>query len=162
MNLLFLNLVLALLWGMVTADLSLPNLVFGFVLGFGSLWLMRYQFNQGSFNRASRVLRLAVLFLTELVLSSVRVARDTLSPSMSFRPAIIAVPLDAKTAVEITALANLISLTPGTLSVDVSDDCSTLYIHAMHVDDPEALRRDIKEGFERKVIDAFGKAGGNG
>ena len=69
------------------------------------------------------------------------------------RPGIIAVPLDAKTDVEITLLANLVSLTPGTISLDVSDDRSVLYVHAMFVEDPQRLCQEIKSGFERRILD---------
>ena len=65
----------------------------------------------------------------------------------------VAIPLDAETDAEITLLANLITLTPGTLSLDVSDDRRVLYIHAMYVDDVEELRRSIKDGFEKRVME---------
>lgn len=155
MNLFLLNLILALVWGAVTASFAPGNLLFGFILGFVSLWIVRHRFEEKTFNRPARLLRLIWLFLEELVLSAMRVARDTLSPRMDFRPAIVAVPLDVKQDVEIMLLANLISLTPGTLSIDVSTDRSTLYIHAMNVDDPAELRREIKEGFERRIKEAL-------
>ena len=151
MNLLLVNIVLALVWGAVTASFALGNLLFGFVLGFLCLWVVRDQFDEPDFKRPYRALRLAGLFVLELCLSAVRVARDTLSPSMAFRPAIIAMPLEVKSETEIMLLANLISLTPGTLSMDVSTDRSTLYIHAMDVDDPDALRAEIRQGFERRI-----------
>ena len=71
------------------------------------------------------------------------------------RPGIIAVPIEARTDLEITTLANLVSLTPGTLSLDVSGDRRTLYVHAMFVDDPESIHRDIKNGMERRVLEAL-------
>ena len=132
-----LNLILALVWGAVTASFEPANLLFGFVLGYFSLWLVRDRFDADDFNKPIPVVRLILLFVAELCLSAVRVARDTISPRMDFQPAIIAVPLDVKSDLEIMLLANLISLTPGTLSVDVSTDRSTLYVHAMNVDDPE-------------------------
>jgi multicomponent Na+:H+ antiporter subunit E len=69
------------------------------------------------------------------------------------RPAIIAIRLDARTDVEITLLSNLIALTPGSLGLDVSDDHSVLYVHGMFVDDPEAFRRSIKHGLERRLLE---------
>jgi multicomponent Na+:H+ antiporter subunit E len=57
---------------------------------------------------------------------------------------------------QITLLANLITLTPGTLSVDVSADRRTLYVHALHCANPLAIRRDIADGFERRIMEAFG------
>ncbi len=154
MNLFLINLILALVWGAITGTFTAWNLLFGFALGYFSLWLMRGRFDIRDFNRPLRILRLILLFLAELCLSGLRVARDTISPRMDFRPAIIAIPLDVKRDLEVMLLANLISLTPGTLSVDVSDDRSTLYVHAMNVDDPEALRREIKQGFERRIKEA--------
>lgn len=151
MNLFLVNIVLALVWGAVTTSFAPSNLLFGFVLGFLCLWLVRDRFDQRNFKRPGRALRLAGLFVLELCLSAVRVARDTLAPRMTFRPAIIAMPLSVTSETEIMLLANLISLTPGTLSVDVSTDRSTLYIHAMDVDDPDALRAEIREGFERRI-----------
>jgi multicomponent Na+:H+ antiporter subunit E len=69
------------------------------------------------------------------------------------RPGIVAVPLDAQTDLEITLMANLITLTPGTLSLDVSEDRHTLYVHAMFVDSPESVRDSIKNGFERRLLE---------
>ena len=67
--------------------------------------------------------------------------------------AIVAVPLDVETDGEITLLANLISLTPGSLCLDVSEDRKTLYVHVMFLDDVEECRRELKEGFERRVLE---------
>jgi multicomponent Na+:H+ antiporter subunit E len=70
-------------------------------------------------------------------------------------PGVVAIPLDARTDAEITMLANLITLTPGSVSLDVSDDKRFLYVHAMYVDggDVEAYRRSVKEGLERRVLE---------
>lgn len=155
MNLLLLNLFLALVWGAVTGSFAPGNLLFGFILGFFSLWLVRDRVDSRNFYRPARIARLIWVFLRELCLSSYRVARDTLRPRMTFQPAIIALPLDLKQDAEIMLLANLISLTPGTLSVDVSSDKSTLYIHAMDVDDPAELCSEIKDGFEHLIKDAL-------
>lgn len=101
-------------------------------------------------------LKLVWLFLYELVLSALRVARDVLTPKMRFRPGIIGVPLTVEDDVQITLLANLITLTPGTMSVDVSTDKTTLYVHAMHGDDPDGLIHDLRQGFERQIKETLG------
>ena len=72
---------------------------------------------------------------------------------LAARPGVVAIPLEAKTDAEITFLANVITLTPGTLSLDVSEDRSTLYVHTMFLESPEVLRESIKEGFERRVLE---------
>ena len=73
----------------------------------------------------------------------------------SLSPGIVAVPLDLTSDAGITVLANLITLTPGTLSLDVSPDRRTLWVHALDVADPDAFRREVKEGFERRVKEVF-------
>ena len=97
---------------------------------------------------------LAVFFVYELVLSSVRVAWAVIAPNPPISPGIIAVPLDVRTDLQITLFANLVSLTPGTLSLDVSEDRRTLYVHDMFVDDPATSSTALKAGMERKVLEA--------
>lgn len=156
MSLFLVNLLLALSWSAVTGSFSFLNFAFGFVLAIFALSLIREQVGSvGYFSRARRVLSLLVLFLYELVLSAWRVAVMVLSPNMNLKPGIFAYPLRVDRDFEITMLANLITLTPGTLSVDVSDDRRILYVHAIDASDPEAARRDIAEGFERKIMEAF-------
>lgn len=154
----FLTLALALGWAAATGDFSFLNLLFGAVIAGLGLFVVRDRV-QGPrlLGRAMRVLSLAALFVYELFLSAIRVALLVLRPDMRrhLRPAIIAFPLTVKSNAEITLLANLITLTPGTLSVDVSDDRRHLYIHAINCVDREQLIHDIASGFEAKVSEAF-------
>jgi multicomponent Na+:H+ antiporter subunit E len=80
---------------------------------------------------------------------------DVITPSNVSKPGVIAVPLDTKSDFEIMMVANLVSLTPGTLSLDVSDDRKSLYVHVMFLDDVETARRDIKQGIEKRVLEAI-------
>jgi len=156
MNLLTLNLVLAFIWGAITGSYQLPNLLFGFAMGYAALWLLRGQFQSKYFLRTHRVISLLLTFIYELIVSSLTVARDVLSPRMDFKPGIVAIPLDAEDDFHIMLFANLITLTPGTMSVDVSDDKSTLYVHAMRLeDDPSALVADMKETFEARIVETM-------
>lgn len=107
-----------------------------------------------SLTRLRSQLSLSGFFLVELVLSSVRVARDVLRPRSEAQPGIIAVPLDARSDAQITVLANLISLTPGSLSLDVSPDRRTLYVHLMFVSSVQDEVDAIKNEFERRVMEA--------
>lgn len=102
-----------------------------------------------------QLVEFALFFSWELILANIRVARDVVSPRQNMRPGVIAVPLDTRDANEITLLACLITLTPGTISMDVAADRSVLYIHAMFIEDPEEFRQDIKQGFERRVMEVF-------
>ncbi len=96
-----------------------------------------------------------VLYLHDLVRANLRIAWDVVRPHHHLRPGVIAVPLDVMSDLELISLANLITMTPGTLSVDVSPDRRLLYIHAMYVDDAEALRREVKDGVEKRVMELF-------
>ncbi len=157
MNSLFLiNILMAFAWAAVTGSFSLPNLLFGFALSALALGLIREQVGTiGYLGRARRITALILLFLYDLVLSAFSVAKTVLKPRMNIKPAFVAYPLRVDKDFEITLLANLITLTPGTLSVDVSPDRQTLYIHAVNVDDIEALKKDIAEGFEMKIMEAY-------
>ncbi len=158
MRLLLWNVVLALVWAALQGDFSELTLVVGFLIGY--LVLLFAQPVVGSsryFGHVPRAISLAFYFLWELILASLRVAYEVLTPTHHMRSGIIALPLDVESDAEITLLANLISLTPGTLSIDVSRDRRTLYIHAMYIDndDVEGLKRSIKRGFERKVLEVM-------
>ncbi|MEP9397174.1 Na+/H+ antiporter subunit E [Mesorhizobium sp. KR2-14] len=147
---------LAFAWAAITGSLSLPNILFGVVLGCVTLYLVREHIGSlRSFLRVGKVASLVVLFVKELILSAWRVAKLVVSPRMDLKPGIFAYPLTVDRDFEITLLANLITLTPGTLSVDVSADRRTLYVHAIDCSDPDAARRDIADGFERKIMEAF-------
>lgn len=155
MNVALLTLLLALGWAAATGNFALPNLLFGAVVGAFCLFLIRGQVGgQRFWGKAKRVVSLAWLFLKELTLSAIRVGLLVLRPRLDLKPAFVAFPLTATSDVEITLLANLITLTPGTLSVDVSADRKLLLIHAIDVQERDGLIREIREGLETKVMEA--------
>jgi multicomponent Na+:H+ antiporter subunit E len=156
MKLFLWNLLLALAWTVATGEFTLPNLLLGFAFGYFILVFSQRAIGRSNyFTKVSQVPRFALFYLGQLILANLRVAYDVVTPTHYMRPGVIAVPLDAETDAEITLLANLITLTPGTLSVDLSDDRRVLYIHAMYIDhdDVEAARRAIKQGLERRVLE---------
>jgi multicomponent Na+:H+ antiporter subunit E len=154
MKVLLWNLLLALLWEAMTGKTDAANLLLGFALGYVVLWWLRPLLGPTQyFRKLPESIRFAFFFLRELIHSNLRVAWDVISPKSRRKPGIVAVPLDVSTDIEITVLANLITLTPGTLSLDVSDDRRVLYVHGMFVEDPQLMRNEIKSGFERRVME---------
>jgi multicomponent Na+:H+ antiporter subunit E len=154
----FLIVILALVWAGISGNFSGLNLLFGGLTGGLAVFLLRDSLaGPVATRRLRRVLSLSVLFIWELMVSAVRVAAVVIRPDIAkaVRPAIVAVPISLKSDVEITLLANLVTLTPGTLSVDVSPDKSVLYVHALYMDDREAMIADIANGFEKKVREVF-------
>ncbi|MCX7304509.1 MAG: Na+/H+ antiporter subunit E [Hyphomicrobiales bacterium] len=147
---------LAIVWAALTGSFTLLNFCFGLLLGWLALYLVREQLDarRGTY-RGVRIVSLAALFVRELMLSGWRVARLVTSPRMHLKPGIFAYPLAVDRDFEITLLANMITLTPGTLSVDVSPDRRTLYVHALDCSDVEKSIAEIRDGFERKIEEAF-------
>ena len=156
MNVFLLNLLLAIGWMAITATFSLGNFLFGFLIALAALALTRPLYGETAyFRRLIAWPKLLGIFLYELVVSSFKVAWDIVTPPMFAKPGIVAMPLDAQTDLEIMMTANIISLTPGTLSLDVSADRSTLYVHCMFLEDPEAEVRAMKETLEKAVLEAL-------
>lgn len=147
------NLLLALIWMLLTGSFSGTGFLMGLVLGYAVLALMQPQIPVlGTYaQRVPRVIAFVFFFLWQVLKSNARVAWEVLTPGLQIKPGVIAIPLKASTDIEITIFANLITLTPGTLSLDVSDDRRVLYIHAMYLDDEDALLEDIKY-MERRVL----------
>lgn len=156
---LLLNILLAFIWAALTGAISLQNLLVGFVLSFVVISLLQPLLGRDSYGgRFLYWIGFWLWFIKELFASSIRVAVDVLTPGYQMNPGVIAVPLDVTTDAEITFLANTISLTPGTLSLDVSADRKTLYIHAMYIkgSDVEGEKQAIKYDVERRVRIALG------
>ena len=156
MNLFSVNILLAAGWGALTGSLTRFSLTSGFILGFGILWVLQPLVGgtSGYFLKVFYWLKLIVLFHYELIVSSIEVVWDVVTPKHRARPGIIEMPLDVQSDFGILLVTNLISLTPGTLSLDVSEDRKTLTIHAMFADDPDELCHQLKSGMERWVRDA--------
>jgi multicomponent Na+:H+ antiporter subunit E len=153
-----LAILLAIGWVVVTGTFTLPNLLLGIAVAVFVIFLLRHRLTRPlPFRRVVATVWLILFFIRELLLSAISVARLALSPGLRARlePAIIAFPLSVQSDAEITLLANLITLTPGTLTLDVSADHGHLYVHALTLGGREALIRSIADGLERRVIEVF-------
>ena len=166
MNLFFINILLALGFMIAVEAFTLSTLVIGLIIGFGALWLTRSLYDDRRyFSRVPTVIRLGVFFIKALFISNLRVLWDVVTPvtrpvqkvtpAHISRPGIIALPLDARTDLEIMLVANLISLTPGTLSIDLSEDRRILYVHVMFLHDVNVTRTELKQGLERRVLEVL-------
>jgi multicomponent Na+:H+ antiporter subunit E len=150
------NVMFAVVWVALSGSATFLNFVFGFLVSALSIGLIREQADGVSYlKRIRRIGSLVMLFFKELALSAWRVAVLVTRPKMDLKLGIFAFPLTVDRDFEITLLANLITLTPGTLSVDVSEDRRFLYVHAIDCSDIAATKRDIANGFERKILEAF-------
>lgn len=155
------NLILAAAWLALTGELTLPNTIVGLVLGYGALWLMhKAQGNESAtsayVHRVPRIGKFFGYFILTILQSNLVMAKAVVSPLSNLKPAIVAIPLDIKHPAGITLLANWITLTPGTLSLEVSDDRNTLFVHTFDVgESAEMFRQQIKHDFERRVMEVM-------
>ena len=147
---------LAGIWVALTGQFSLVNLGLGVLLGLGAMrFAVPARRGEKRLRLSWALVRFPVVVIWALVLSNLRVARTVLvTPLEQLTPGIIAVPLTLTTDAEITALANLITLTPGTLTLDVSDDRRVLFVHILDLSDPEAALASIRV-FEQGVREIY-------
>lgn len=156
MSLIVWNFVLALVWAATTEGFTAGNFAIGMGIGFLLLHLLRGVLDSGAYLRDVRqIVGLIGFFVWELLLSNLRMAWYTVMPIDRMNPGMVDVPLEPMSDVELLVLTNLITLTPGTLTLDVSEDRRILHVHAMDARDPERVRREIKQGFERRVLGAL-------
>ena len=149
------NVFLTVIWIMLSMKMTLENMFFGFLLSYAILWLIYGRQYQGYFSRVPKMLVFLAYFFSEIVKGSVKIAFDIATPKHFMHPGIIAVPLTAKTDIEITILANLITFTPGTMSLDVSTDRKVLYVYCVYLSDEEKEVANIKNGLEKKLLEAI-------
>jgi multicomponent Na+:H+ antiporter subunit E len=145
---------LAVLWCLLWEQFTLGFFVTGFLLGAATLYVTRdlIQFVDVHY-KPLVIARLTFVFLYELIVANVQVAWLIVRPRMRLTPAMFRLPIELKSDVLITALANMISLTPGTLTVDVAEDRQTLLIHCLNTNDVEKVKRYIKEKFEKRLLE---------
>ncbi|MDR6299569.1 Na+/H+ antiporter subunit E [Mesonia maritima] len=146
------NILLTFIWVAITGDFQFSNYVFGFILSFIILFVIT-RGDAKYFKIIPKLVAFIFFFLFELIKANLQVAFDVVTKKFYMTPGIIKVPLEAETNLEISLLANLITLTPGTLSLDVSEDRKVLYVHAMYISDKEEFISDIKNGFERRLLE---------
>ena len=183
MNGFSLHLSLIVAWVLLTGDLSIANFVLAFVLGFGALVMGRRVLGCESYVRQMpggflvylkqvpsgfllllRQLPLGLIFFLrlvwDLIVSSLVIMIDVWSPVQRFKPRILRVPIKSATDLEITTLANCITLTPGTTTLDVTPDRDALIIHAMYAEDADEVRKSVTDDLEPRLLKFMRVAGG--
>lgn len=154
MSLFPVNLLIAIAWASVSGDFSGLNLLIGFVAGYFALWAFAELYGGTLYQRKMRaVANLFFGFVWDLTVSCWTVAKAVVLQNHIGKNRFISLPMTVQSDAAIMLLANLISLTPGTLSVDVSPDRRQLLIHAMFADDEQAVIDSIKTGVERRILE---------
>lgn len=153
----FLTILLAIVWILLQNELTAGMAVFGLILGViiprltANWWPDRPQ----GF-RLGRMMAYGVLVIWDILVANVQVAWIVLTKRRkNLRPAWIAIPLDLRAPEAITVLAGTITLTPGTVSADLSNNGHTLLVHVLHTTDPDAVRDEIKQRYEARLKEIF-------
>ncbi len=155
MKLFAINIMLTVAWCGLLGSFNTATLASGFAIAYLILFVVFRGDNRNDsyLYKFPKSVSFLFYYIWKIFESNIVVAYDILTPTHLMKPGVVAIPLDARTDLEITVLANLITMTPGTMSLDISTDRKTLYVHAMYIDDPEKLRREIKQDLERRVLE---------
>ena len=150
-----LNVFIAVIWMLINSSVSATSFIVGYIIGLLLIILFRRFFKQLLYiGRLWSATKLFLIFLKELTLSNISVLMVVLKPDLEkIQPMIFALPTELEHDWEITLLSSLITLTPGTVVLYVSDDQSTLYIHAIDVDDVDEAIHSIKNTFEKAILE---------
>lgn len=152
---------LVLVWNLLWGDLSWGNLVGGLAAGLAVLLFFPLpSVTFGGRIRPWAALTFAGRFVAELVAASIHVAGVALRPGCRPHGGIVAVPLRVRTDLNLALTAEVVSLVPGTLILEVDRESATLYVHVLHVRGPYDLlaARDRVWDVERRLVHALGSA----
>ncbi|MGN7387377.1 Na+/H+ antiporter subunit E [Sporosarcina sp. SAFN-015] len=149
-----LNFLIAVIWMFMNSSLTATTFIIGYLIGLILIVITRRFFKSRLYIwRLWAAIKLTLLFFKELVLSNISVLLLVIKPKLQLQPMIFALPTELEHDWEITLLSSLITLTPGTLVLHVSDDQRTLYIHAIDVDDVDEAIDSIKNSFEKAIME---------
>ncbi|GGA42209.1 Na+/H+ antiporter subunit E [Psychrobacillus lasiicapitis] len=149
-----LNVIIAVTWMFLSVSFKPTTFIVGYLLGLFMLFLLRKSFSSRFYlDQVWAVIKLIILFFKELTLSNISVLLLIIKPKMQIRPAIFAMPTVLEKDWEITLLSSLITLTPGTMVIAISDDNKTLYIHTLDLDDVDEAIDSIRDTFEKAILE---------
>ncbi|WP_099824392.1 Na+/H+ antiporter subunit E [Oceaniglobus indicus] len=153
----FMTLLLTLVWTILQNQVSAGMIVFGLILGIVIPWTTSIWWPDTPRGfRLGKMTTYSVMVLWDILVANIEVAWIVLTVSNAkLKPAWIVVPLELRQPEAITVLAGTITLTPGTVSADLSDEGHSLLVHVLHTDDPDAVRDDIKTRYERRLQEIF-------
>lgn len=152
-----LTLLLTLVWMLLANSLSLNSLVFGLFLGVVIPFVTQpYWPDQPKLRNWLMIVEYILVVLYDIVVANIVVAKIILfKRDQDRQPAWICVPLELRTPEAITVLAGTITMTPGTVTADLSSEGHNLLVHCLDAADPDAVRDEIKQRYERRLKEIF-------
>ena len=152
-----LTLILAITWILLQNDVTAGMFVFGLILGIIIPWMTSVWWpNTPKGFRMLKMIGYAGIVIWDIIVANIQVAWIVLTvPNRRLKPARNAVPLELKKPEAITLLAGTITLPPGTVSADLSNEGHSILVHILHTDDPDGVRDEIKPRYERRLLEIF-------
>ena len=154
------NMFLAFLWMFLLGSTNMATFVAGFILGAITLFVFSHKTTKHFYMKTIwAIFKLAVVFIKELIIANIQVLAHVIKPKLDLKPGIIKMSVDFDTDLELSVLASMITLTPGTLTLDVADDKKSIYIHSIDCSDPDEVVARIRRTFEDgiKEVHRLGK-----
>lgn len=152
----WLSLLLFVAWLLLNESMSVGNVLLAAAFGLAiPWWTERFRAERPVLKNLAVLARLLLVVLKDIVLSNLTVARQVLGPEAAIQPRFVWVPLSIRDPHGIVLLAGIITMTPGTLSSELSDDRRHLLVHALHCTDEAGLIADIKARYEAPLIEVF-------
>ena len=154
---------LPVVWCLVSGEITLGSVLLGLLFGvvvvapFSQLYRLDEVVHPTGdwISKIPKKLKYVYVLIKEIIKANIVVAKIVMQPTIDIKPGIIAVPIRTKTNLGITGIANTITLTPGTLTVDISEDKSILYVHSIDATNPQGVRDSIRDDLEHYVLEAF-------
>lgn len=148
------NLLLAIIWVLATGALTEENFIFGFLISFGILYIITINREDRKYFTMLPKLLSFILFMSwEIIKSNLLTVKESLYAKSKLNPAMVKVPLTVESDFEISILATMVSVTPGTLVMDISDDKKVMYVHVMHLVDKQGFINEVKNKFEKRLLE---------
>ena len=152
-----LTLLLTVVWLLLANAYTINSLVFGLLMGLVIPWITApYWPDRPVIRNVPGIIEYIAIVLWDIIKSNIAVAKIVLFvPNDKLRPAWVTVPLDLHEPEAITVLAGTITMTPGTLTAELAADGHSLLVHCLHAPDPDGVRDEIKERYERRLKEIF-------
>jgi len=145
------HLTFSFLWAALLGSYDFLTLLSGFVIGFALFALTLREQTELYRYRVLAVIRFIGFYLGEILKSNLRIAFDVVRVKPQTKPGIVAIKIDGLDPRSAVLVANLITMTPGTLSLDISDDGNFIYVHCLYLQDPEETRRSIEKDYVDRI-----------
>ncbi len=152
-----LSFLMLIVWLMMVGTVAPGQIVLGLILAIGIPLLIRpFLDDLPPVQAPAKAIRLVLVVTYDIVVANITVAKLVLGPSSRLHPVFVEIPLELKRTQSITLLASIITMTPGTVSADLSEDHRRLLVHVLDGSDPEGVVTEIKQRYEKPLMEIFG------